>query len=293
VANVDHALGEFLGLALFMTQSNDRQVLWSPRWTPSPLLYATAAIHVGAAAALLLRPRSWPWALGAVVVNHLALAGAGLWPRSQLLGPNWTRLPAPAAAARNVAITIDDGPDPQVTPQVLALLERHHARATFFCVGERVLRYPDLAQEIVRLGHSVENHSQRHRHNFSLLGPQGMGAEISRAQESIARTTGIRPQFFRAPAGLRNPFLDPVLTRLGLRLASWTRRGFDTVNRDADKVHQRLTHRLASGDILLLHDGNAARNAAGRPIILEVLPRLLDTFAALDLRPVTLSSALS
>ena len=118
------------------------------RWSPPPLLYASAAIHLGAAAALLSRPRIWPWALGAVVLNHGCLAAAGLWPRSRLLGPNWVTLPEGNAAA-GVAITIDDGPDPGVTPQVLAQLAAHRARATFFCVGARVERYPDLARAIV------------------------------------------------------------------------------------------------------------------------------------------------
>jgi len=114
------------------------------RWSPSPLLYASAAVHLGAAAALLARPRAWPWALGAVIANHVGLAAAGLWPRSRLLGPNWTRLPAQGGAAAGVAITIDDGPDPDVTPQVLSQLATHGAHATFFCVGVRVERYPDL-----------------------------------------------------------------------------------------------------------------------------------------------------
>jgi peptidoglycan/xylan/chitin deacetylase (PgdA/CDA1 family) len=261
-------------------------------WTPSPLLYATAAVHLAAAAALAVRPRAWPWALGAVAANHVGLAAAGLWPRSQLLGPNWVRLPAPGDGSAGVAITIDDGPDPDVTPQVLSQLAEHHAPATFFCVGERVERYADLAREIVSRGHCVENHSQRHRHNFSLLGPGGMSAEISRAQDSILRVTGIRPRFFRAPAGLRNPFLDPILSRLQLRLASWTRRGFDTVNANADAVYRRLANPLQSGDILLLHDGNAARSRNGKPVIVEVLPRLLDAMAAIQLRPVTLRSAI-
>jgi peptidoglycan/xylan/chitin deacetylase (PgdA/CDA1 family) len=262
------------------------------RWTPSPLLYATAAVHLAAAAAMAVRPRAWPWALGAVAANHVALAAAGLWPRSQLLGPNWVRLPAPGGETAGVAITIDDGPDPDVTPQVLSQLAAHHAPATFFCVGERVERYADLAREIVGRGHCVENHSQRHRHNFSLLGPGGMSAEISRAQDSILRVTGILPRFFRAPAGLRNPFLDPILSRLQLRLASWTRRGFDTVNANQDAVYRRLANPLQSGDILLLHDGNAARSRSGKPVIVEVLPRLLDAIAAIQLRPVTLRSAI-
>jgi peptidoglycan/xylan/chitin deacetylase (PgdA/CDA1 family) len=262
------------------------------RWTPSPLLFASGATHLAAAAALIARPRAWPWAVGALALNHVALAAAGLWPRSSLLGPNWTRLPKSDTEARSVAITIDDGPDPDVTPQVLAQLDLHRTRATFFCIGERVLRYPDLAREIVRRGHAIENHSQHHLHTFSLLGPGAMSAEISRAQDSIQRITGSNPQFFRAPAGLRNPFLDPVLTRLRLHLASWTRRGFDTVNGDADVVYRRLSGRLRGGDILLLHDGHAARGRGGRPVILEVLPRLIEALSSEGLMPVTLKSAL-
>jgi peptidoglycan-N-acetylglucosamine deacetylase len=260
-------------------------------WRPAPLLYASAAVHAGAAACALLRPQSWPWAVAAVAANHVLLAGAGLWPRSSLLGPNWTRLPAGSGAA--VAITIDDGPDPDVTPRVLSLLERAGAQATFFCVGERVLRHAELAREIVRRGHDIENHSQRHRHNFSLLGYSGMHAEITRAQDSIERITGSRPRFFRAPAGLRNPFLDPVLTHLELHLASWTRRGFDTVNANAQSVYRRLADPLRAGDILLLHDGNAARDRNGAPVVLDVLERLLGTLQARALRAVTLRSALA
>ncbi len=263
-----------------------------PRLLASPSLSASAMVHIGAAAALWLRPRTWPWAVGAVVANHAVLTAAGLWPRSRLLGPNWTRLPAASGARGAVAITIDDGPDPAVTPQVLAQLAAHRAVATFFCVGERVERHAQLAREIVGQGHIVENHSQHHRHNFSLLGPAGMKSEIVRAQQSISSVTGSTPRFFRAPAGLRNPFLDPVLNSLDLRLASWTRRGFDTVNGNPVAIYNRLTTSLQGGDILLLHDGNAARAPSGRPVILEVLPRLLDALQARRLTPVTLRAAL-
>src|SRR5271166_1482903 len=93
-----------------------------PRWIPSPLLLASVALHLGAGIAALVRPRDWPWALGAVLANHAVLTAAGLWPKSQLLGPNWIRLPARGGGRGEVAITIDDGPDPQVTPQVLSQL---------------------------------------------------------------------------------------------------------------------------------------------------------------------------
>jgi peptidoglycan/xylan/chitin deacetylase (PgdA/CDA1 family) len=262
------------------------------RWLSSPILAASGLVHAGAAAALAVNLRTWPWALAAVAANHGLLTGAGLWPRSQLLGPNWVRLPAASGARGEVAITIDDGPDPAVTPRVLDQLARQRASATFFCVGQRVERHPDLALEIVRRGHCIENHSQRHRHNFSLLGPAGMHCEIARAQDSIGRVTGILPQFFRAPAGLRNPFLEPVLDGLQLRLASWTRRGFDTVNGNADAVYHRLARRLTGGDILLLHDGHAARGVTGQPVVLEVLPRLMPAMHERGLTPVTLRAAL-
>jgi peptidoglycan/xylan/chitin deacetylase (PgdA/CDA1 family) len=145
----------------------------------------------------------------------------------------------------------------------------------------------------VRRGHAVENHSQRHIHSFSLLGPRGLAQEIGQAQESIAEVVGVAPRFFRAPAGLRNPWLDPVLARLGLQLASWTRRGFDTVSHDADVVLGKLTRHLGGGDILLLHDGHAGRTRSGEPIVFEVLPRLLTAVAAANFRPITLRAALT
>jgi peptidoglycan-N-acetylglucosamine deacetylase len=256
----------------------------------SPLIRGSLWLHGATALALLLRPRLWPWGLGALVADHLVLTGAGLWPRSTLLGPNWTQLPE-WPGKQQVAITIDDGPDPEVTPRVLDLLDASAARASFFCVGERVRRHPQLSRDIVRRGHTVENHTERHLHRFSLLGPAGMAEEIRRAQEAIAMATGDTPRFFRAPAGLRNPFLEPVLARMQLQLVSWTRRGFDTVNRDPDAVLHRLTTPLRSGDILLLHDGHAARCATGSPVVLEVLPRLLGALAAGGLEAVTLRDA--
>ena len=260
------------------------------RWMPTPLTKASAVIHLGAAAALV-RPGAWPWAVGAVAADHLLLVACGLVPRSTLLGPNLTRLPEAAAGQGYIAVTVDDGPEPEVTPRVLALLDEYGAKATFFCIGERVAQHPDLVREIARRGHSVENHSAQHRHDFSLLGPRRISHEIERAQDTIASVVGTQPLFFRAPAGLRNPFLQPVLARLGLRLASWTRRGFDTVERDPGTVLAKLERNLRAGDILLLHDGHAAATRGGTPVILEVLPRLLATVRAARLSPVTLRAA--
>src|SRR5580704_12799724 len=259
------------------------------RILPSALLKVSALVHVAALAALVLAPRWWPWSIGAVLANHVVLALGGLLPRSRLLGPNWTRLPAPAGT---VALTIDDGPDPQVTPAVLDLLARHGVRATFFCVGEQVARYPELARRIAREGHEIGNHTEHHRYLFSLFGPARVRREIAQAQSSIESVCQVVPRFFRAAAGLRNPFLQPCRTRLRLHLPRCTRRAYDTVNADTERVLQRLTRNLAGGDILLLHDGRAARTPAGTPVILAVLPRLLPKLAERGLRCVTLSEGL-
>jgi peptidoglycan/xylan/chitin deacetylase (PgdA/CDA1 family) len=86
--------------------------------------------------------------------------------------------------------------------------------------------------------------------------------------------------------------LDPVLHALGLRLVSWTRRGFDTREGDPARVAGRLLDGLAAGDILLLHDGHCARTPTGAPVVLEVLPRLLDAVRHRGLRTVTLAQAI-
>lgn len=256
------------------------------------LVWGSGALHLACAAAVIARPALWPWALGTVAADHLVLTTAGLLPRSALLGPNWTRLPQ-GAGAQTVALTIDDGPDPEVTPSVLRLLEAHRARATFFCIGERVRRYPQLARELLARGHALENHSEHHHMHFSLLGPRRIADEVARAQASIQEVTGEVAQFFRAPAGLRNLFLEPVLARAHLKLASWTRRGFDTVDRDPGRVLRRLTRNLEGGDILLLHDGHTARTLNGTAVILEVLPRLLEALAARGLATITLRGAIA
>jgi peptidoglycan-N-acetylglucosamine deacetylase len=260
------------------------------RVLPSGWLQVSVPVHLGAGAAVLANPALWPWSLGVVVLNHVLLAAGGLLPRSRMLGPNWTRVPG---AVDQVVLTIDDGPDPEVTPAVLDLLARHGARATFFCIGDRVARHPDLARRIVSEGHELGNHTEHHRYWFALAGPTTMRREIALAQASIAAACEVAPRYFRAPAGLRNPFLQPCLADLNLQLASWTRRGYDTVNADPETVLRRLTRNLAAGDILLLHDGRAARGAAGTPVILSVLPRLLGALAGRQLRCVTLSEGLS
>ncbi len=271
-----------------------------PPWPWPAAVSGSVGLHAVAAGAAVLLPGAWPWALAAVALNHAALTAAGLWPRSTLLGPNVRRLPVAAVARGFVAITVDDGPDPEVTPAVLDLLAAHRAHVTFFCIAEAARRHPALLRRIAAAGHSVQNHSDQHRHHFSLMGPRTMAREIADAQALLADLTGTAPIAFRAPAGLRNPLLDPLLHRLNLHLVSWTRRGFDTRDANPHRVLARLAGGLAAGDILLLHDGHARRaatavgskNGPARAVLLDVLPPLLQRCQAAGLRPVTLADAL-
>ena len=261
-------------------------------WKPTLTIQLSIAIHLAAGLSLLVAPGHWLWALAVLAANQVLLTGAGLLPRTTLLGPNLKRLPAPAIQRREIALTIDDGPDPEVTPRVLDLLDAAGAKASFFCIGRYAEKYPALCREIVARGHSVENHGNSHSWGFAAFGFGRMKADVAVAQHKLSEITGQPPHFFRPTAGLRNPLLDPVLSRLDLKLASWTRRPYDTYEGDPQRIYERLVDQLAPGDILLMHDGHAARTPAGEPVILVVLPRLLQTLAEHRLNPVTLSAAL-
>lgn len=260
-------------------------------WRPKLLITATILIHLGAALFALAAPDQWPWAIVIVLMNHVFLAALGLTPGNHWLGSNLVRLPADAIARNEVALTLDDGPDPEVTPQVLDILDQYGVKATFFCIGRHAARYPELCREIIQRGHDIENHTQHHRHTFSLLSHAGYLREIRAAQEAIRQITGRTPRFFRAPAGFRNIFLHKALSSLQLHLVSWSVRGFDTCQRDAARVRSKLLGGLRPGAILLMHDGNAARTPEHKPVVLDVLHAVLEAAREADLHFVTLRQA--
>jgi peptidoglycan/xylan/chitin deacetylase (PgdA/CDA1 family) len=240
----------------------------SARRRAVPAIRFSVVVHAAGALVLVAHPESWIWVVAALGCNYAALVGAVLYPRGRWLGPNMTALPDAAARRGEICLTFDDGPHPEITPRVLDLLERHGATASFFCVAQTAAAHPRITEEIVRRGHSVENHSLRHSHAFAFYGSGELDREVQAAQAAIEGITGRAPQFFRAPAGFRSPLLDPVLAARGLRYVSWTRRGFDTTASDPARVLRRLTRGLKPGDVLLLHDRV--------PLVLEVLPALLE-----------------
>jgi len=261
-------------------------------WQSTPILKGIRSLHVLVVLAFLLWPGHWlAWMLSLMSL-HAFIVAMIFQPRNPFFGPNLTRLPVPASQRNEVAITFDDGPDALVTPQILDLLDRSNAKASFFVVGRKLLMYPELAKDIVRRGHTLENHTSNHPVFYSFFPVAGLRREVEAVQQGVSRICGQAPRFFRPPAGFHSPLLIPLLGRLGLRLATWTRRGFDTRDGNAQRVLNRLTRNLSAGDILLLHDGNAARDPDGAPVVLRVLPQLLHELQARGLRTVTLPQAL-
>lgn len=250
-------------------------------WRPTPLVAGSVAAHGLGMAAIALLPATWAWVASGLFLNHLLLASAGMFPRNSLLGPNLDRFDG---GSREVYVTFDDGPDPVVTPRILETLDRFDAKATFFCIGRKVAEQPQLTRHIAEAGHRVENHTYSHSNLFWFHGARALRRELGRTQTVIERAVGRAPVYFRAPAGVRSPLLDPMLTRAGLQLVSWTRRGLDTVNEEPGKVSARLLDGLSAGDVLLLHDGSCARTGDGEPVALAALEAVLEAARSKGLR---------
>lgn len=233
-----------------------------------------------AAAALWAGGHFWP-GLAALFVAHLLALIATLVPSSTWWGPVVCEFDPDGQP--EVWLTIDDGPDPEDTPRILDLLEHHHAHATFFVIGEKAQRWPDLVQAMAQRGHAVENHTLHHdKFSFWRFGPARLRAEIEGGQRAVADATGREPRWFRAPAGMRNGFVHPILRRLGLGLLGWSVRGRDGVSTDRDAIVSRLIAGMRPGAILLMHEG--MRDPQGRSVIADTLPRVLEALASRGLR---------
>ncbi|MDP3070600.1 MAG: polysaccharide deacetylase family protein [Opitutaceae bacterium] len=178
-----------------------------------------------------------------------------------------------ATNRREVWLTIDDGPDPEDTPRILDLLDRHGARATFFVIGERAARHPELIREIVRRGHEVAHHTHTHPHaTFWCAGPARLAAELDRALAALGEA-GVKPRWFRPPVGIKHLLLGRALAQRDLRCVGWTVRSGDSRAGSAAAVVRQVAPRLRSGAIVLLHEGprlTASVRVQGIALVLEM-----------------------
>jgi len=205
---------------------------------------------------LALIGTNWYFALAPLFVSHMLLLYATLVPNCQWWGPVMTNF---ATAEREVWITIDDGPSPVHTTKILDLLEQFDARVTFFVVGARAEKHPHLITEVLARGHALANHTQTHPSgSFWCAHPGKIRNEIDRCAGTL-RNTPERPSIlFRAPAGMKNPFVHPALARRAMTLVGWTVRGFDTIRRNPQRVAERIEKTARPGAIILLHEGQRA-----------------------------------
>jgi peptidoglycan-N-acetylglucosamine deacetylase len=209
-------------------------------------------------------------------------AGVAAWaavhPTSQIFGPAICRTPR----ADMVALTFDDGPNPAATPQILALLEKYNAKATFFLVGQFARACPEMVREIAARGHCIGNHTEHHR-NLTFLTPASIAAELRECQESIAAAAAnVTTRWMRPPYGFRGPQLWSALRAAGLQgVALWSLTCYDWKPQPATRLIQRLARvdagrqRSRGGKIILMHDGDHKRLGADRGHVVSALQHWL------------------
>ncbi|HEY5191119.1 MAG TPA: polysaccharide deacetylase family protein, partial [Candidatus Deferrimicrobium sp.] len=169
--------------------------------------------------------------------------------------------------AKGVALTFDDGPDPEVTPLLLDLLDRHSVSATFFVTGERAARHPSIIRDILSRGHTIGNHSYHHFPFLMLKGIRTLRREIESTQSCLAGY-GILPLAFRPPAGITTPLLRRVLLEQGMYCVNYSCRAIDIGNRRIGHLSEKVLKTVSPGDIVALHDV-APRHAGTERLMAE------------------------
>lgn len=196
-------------------------------------------------AAVVLWPHSIAAAIGIVALSHALLLIPTLRANNQWLGPVITRFDTDG---REVWLTIDDGPGDDM-PALLELLAKTNTKVTFFLKGSRTT--PAAIGAITRAGHTIGNHSWSHPSaTFWCLPAPWIAREIDQCSEVLGK-----PRYFRAPVGMKNPAVHPILRERGMLLIGWTARGFDSVRTDPDRVAARILPRVVPGAIVVMHQG--------------------------------------
>ncbi len=183
-----------------------------------------------------------------------------------------------------IAISFDDGPDPEFTPQVLELLKRYRAKATFFCIGKNVGAHGEILQKIIEEGHLVGNHTYSHSKGFGFFGTKKVVDELQKTNTIVRKFIGKEMRLYRPAFGVTNPNIRKALTSNGMQSIGWSVRSLDTTDLSEAAVVKRVTSNISRGDIILLHDTSAKSVA--------VLEQLLLFLQEKKLRSVTIDRLL-
>jgi peptidoglycan/xylan/chitin deacetylase (PgdA/CDA1 family) len=190
----------------------------------------------------------------------------------------------PILSEEQVSITFDDGPNPIYTSKVLALLAKHKAKATFFCVGKQIEMYPKLFQEIIAAGHTVGNHTFSHSKQFGFFKLRKVVKELKVTDALVKELTGHTLRMYRPAFGVTNPTIMKALQTTHHIAVGWNKRSLDGLPYSENFCYNRVTRNLKKGDIILLHDTSDKSIA--------VLERLLLFLETKQLQSVTVDTLL-
>jgi peptidoglycan/xylan/chitin deacetylase (PgdA/CDA1 family) len=169
-----------------------------------------------------------------------------------------------------IALTVDDGPDPDWTPKVLRLLDKHQMQASFCVVGIHADSYPGLIRDIHKAGHVIVNHSYTHVQPFARQSEKRIVAEVTRTQRAIERAAKVTPELFRSPGGEWSHFIFRAIASYGLLPLDWDIDPIDWARPGRRKIQHAML-RGRPGDIVLCHDGGGNRSETVRALR-RVLP---------------------
>jgi len=174
-----------------------------------------------------------------------------------------------------VALTIDDGPSPVYTPQILRILRRYGITASFSMIGLNAAAFPGVAREVAGAGHMIVNHTWNH-YNLGYMPAVAVGDEIARASDTIHAATGERPGMFRAPYGVWPPAVFSCCARAGLTPLAWSVDPRDWSRPGVGAIVRDIVADTRTGSIILEHDGGGNRSQTVAALKIW-LPRLLDS----------------
>lgn len=155
---------------------------------------------------------------------------------------------------RWIALSFDDSPQENYTAEVLDILKEKNVKATFFCIGENILRFPELVKRMYEEGHIIGNHSYSHHTWFDLFTVKKMVNEIESTNDIVRQQLGITMQWFRPPYGVTNPSLSRAVKKTNMQAIGWNIRSYDTMFDNAEDLLEKLKKMLQPGGIILLHD---------------------------------------
>jgi peptidoglycan/xylan/chitin deacetylase (PgdA/CDA1 family) len=215
-------------------------------------------------------------ALGAGAVIAGGAAHGAFHRNSPLFGAPITRV---RGGGRALALTFDDGPNPDATPLVLDALKERGVKATFFILGRHADQWPDLVKRVADEGHAVGNHGWFHR-KLHFKSPAYVRDDLTRGTRSIEAACGVRPSLFRAPHGFRSPWVSAIARSLGQRTVGWSLGVWDSDRPGVDAIVDRTVNGARPGSILLLHDGDGYDPRGDRVQTARAVPVIIDRLLA-------------